>query len=81
MLTNTGLTARRVSQARPGVPILAMTGNERVANQLALWHGVVPLLDELEDTVDGLIAQVDARVRATNLAAREDAIAGCSRWP
>lgn len=74
VLTETGLTARRVSRARPGVPILAFTGDERIANQLALWHGVVPIHDVLEDTVDGLIAQVDARVRSTNIAGPGDAV-------
>ena len=74
VLTETGLTARRVSQARPGIPIVALTSNQRIANQLALWHGVVPTVAELERSIDGLVAQVDTRVRALEVAGAGDTI-------
>ncbi len=74
VLTETGLTARRVSQARPGIPIVALTNNQAIANQLALWHGVVPTVGELDDTIDGLVAHVDTRVRELDVANQGDVI-------
>jgi pyruvate kinase len=41
-LTETGVTARLVSKARPGVPILAFSTEERVLRRLALYWGVAP---------------------------------------
>jgi pyruvate kinase len=43
-LTKTGSTARNVSKFRPSTPILAITGDVRVARQLELVWGVNPLL-------------------------------------
>jgi len=41
-LTETGVTARLVSKARAGVPILAFSDGERTLRQLALFWGVAP---------------------------------------
>jgi pyruvate kinase len=41
-LTETGVTARLVSKARPGVPITAFSTEERVLRRLALYWGVAP---------------------------------------
>jgi pyruvate kinase len=43
-LTKSGSTARNVSKFRPSTPILAITSDVRVARQLQLVWGVVPLL-------------------------------------
>lgn len=74
VLTETGVTAKHVSRERPGVPILALTEHDRVANQLALWHGIVPSVDPLDDTVEGLVTRVDERVRQLDLASTGDTI-------
>jgi pyruvate kinase len=58
VLTATGGTARRVSQQRPGVPILAFADRPDVAASLSLWHGVKPIHEELATSTDQLIAQV-----------------------
>ena len=58
VLTASGVTAARVSQARPGVPIIAFTDNETVANRLALWHGVDPVLFDLSGSPDENIENV-----------------------
>lgn len=68
VLTETGRTARRISQARPGIPIVAFTEHERVANCLALWHGVVPVIDPLNGSIEGLVRRVDAGVRKLGIA-------------
>jgi pyruvate kinase len=41
-LTETGVTARLVSKARPGVPIIAFSTEENVLRRLALYWGVAP---------------------------------------
>lgn len=74
VLTETGRTARRISQARPGIPIVAFTEHERIASRLALWHGVVPVIDPLNDTIEGLVRRVDAHVRALHIADAGDTI-------
>ncbi|HEV2073465.1 MAG TPA: pyruvate kinase [Thermomicrobiales bacterium] len=68
VLTETGRTAQRISQARPGIPIAAFTEHEFVANRLALWHGVVPVIDPLDDTIEGLVTRVDRRMQAMEIA-------------
>jgi pyruvate kinase len=42
-LTRTGRTAQLLSRNRPPVPIVALTPDDRVGRQLALWWGVLPL--------------------------------------
>jgi pyruvate kinase len=58
VLTESGVTAARVSQSRPGVPIVAFTDNESVANRLALWHGVDPVVFDLSGTTDDIIERL-----------------------
>lgn len=45
-VTRGGKTARLLSALRPGAPIFAATGSERVAGTLALHWGVAPILTE-----------------------------------
>ncbi len=65
--TRTGLTARLLSAARPGVPIVAFSPDPRAVGRMTLFHGVHPLpIDHPEDT-DGMIRSMDAGVRTTGL--------------
>jgi len=41
-LTETGVTARLVSKARPGVPLIAFSTEEQILRRLALYWGVAP---------------------------------------
>jgi pyruvate kinase len=68
VLTETGLTARRVSQARPGIPIVAVTEHEHIARRLTLWHGIVPVVDPLDATIEGLLKRVEHHVRQLGIA-------------
>jgi pyruvate kinase len=52
-LTESGATARNVSKFRPSTPILAITGEERVARQLQLSWGVSPLLVKDQNSSTG----------------------------
>jgi pyruvate kinase len=42
--TETGFTARMISRYKPEVPVIAFTPSERVANQLLLSRGVIPVV-------------------------------------
>jgi pyruvate kinase len=48
-VTSEGKTARMLSALRPRASILAVAAAETVANRLALWWGVTPLLFEAQD--------------------------------
>ena len=41
--TQSGYTARKISKYKPRIPVLAVTTNKKVMNQLALSYGVVPV--------------------------------------
>lgn len=47
-----------LSALRPSVPIVAVTDNEQAAARLALWRGVVPMLDALDAGVTAAAARV-----------------------
>ena len=52
-LTNSGFTARAMSRFRPKMPIIAVTSNEKVYNQLAFNWGVVPVLQHVKNMKEG----------------------------
>lgn len=74
VLTATGRTAMRISQHRPGVPIVAFTDNPTVAASLSFWHGTTPVLETLQTTTDALIRQVNDGVKRLGLAVPDDNI-------
>ena len=55
--TRSGATARLVSKYRPGIPIIAVTPDERVLRRLTLFWGVHPFLIEEISSTDRLIAR------------------------
>lgn len=58
--TQSGATARRISQCRPECPIIAVTPNERVAKQLVFSWGVFPIVaDKMESTDEMLEKSVE----------------------
>jgi pyruvate kinase len=65
--TESGTTARRVSQYRPAVPILAATPRAETYRRLALVWGVTPLLTQPRPTTDAVI---DAALGAALAVAR-----------
>lgn len=74
VLTTTGRTAQRISQERPRAPIIAFTDRVDVGRRLTLWHGVVPLVCPLKETIDQLIAQVDLELCQRHLASPGDRV-------
>ncbi|MBA3274273.1 MAG: pyruvate kinase [Chloroflexia bacterium] len=74
VLTASGATAERVSQQRPGVPILAFADRANVAARLSLWHGIFPVHEPLSANTDELLRQIDQGVRRLGYAATGDRI-------
>jgi pyruvate kinase len=55
--TYSGATARAVARNFPGQPIVAVSPNQRVVNQLALSWGVCPLLGARNATFEEIVAE------------------------
>jgi len=72
--TESGLTARLVAGYRPRVPVVAVTHEDRVYRQLALWWGVVPIKSEFVENTDDLLAEGVARLTARGLVKKGDTI-------
>ena len=58
--TESGFSARLISQARPGVPIIALTPFVEVQRRLALSWGVVSRLLRKVKTTDEMVEEVEA---------------------
>ncbi len=68
-LTQSGATAKRISQCAPDAPIVTVTPNERVAKKVALCFGVYPVVAEnatMENAVE--IAKNAGFVKANDTA-------------
>jgi pyruvate kinase len=72
--TESGLTAKLVAGHRPQVPVVAVTHDERVYRQLALWWGVVPTLAVSTENTDELLAAGEESLKARGLAKPGDTI-------
>jgi pyruvate kinase len=57
--TTSGDSARRMSRLRSPIPILALTPEQSVYNQLALSWGVEPMITPSVDHTDEMVKQVD----------------------
>lgn len=66
--TATGGAARRIARTKPPVPILALTPNPHVRNQLALVSDVYPLLAPDPKDTDDMVQIAVAKAKETGLA-------------
>ncbi|MFN2282617.1 MAG: pyruvate kinase [Anaerolineales bacterium] len=62
VFTQSGRTARLMSKARPNVPILAFTPEERTYRYLSMLWGTTPYLIPHADSIEGMISHVDKAV-------------------
>ena len=74
VLTRSGATAQNVSKERPVEPVIAFTSEPDIGRRLAIWHGVIPVVTQLESTIDDLISQVDGEVVRREFAQSGDRI-------
>jgi pyruvate kinase len=72
--TESGITARCVAAHRPRVPVVAVTPEDRVYRQLALWWGVVPVKSEFVENTDDLLAEGVERLKARGLVQKGDTL-------
>jgi len=66
-VTDSGTTAAIFSHLRPSRPVLACTPDERVAQRLSLYWGVLPVVVDENDDVNGLLEQGIAAGRARGI--------------
>lgn len=74
VFTATGSSARRIARTRPQVPILALTPNLEVRNQLALVWGVYPHLAPDPQDTDDMVRIALREVKALGLAQAGDRV-------
>lgn len=70
--TQSGYTARLLSKARPGVPIIAFTTSEEVQRRMALYWGVMPLLVKPIKNMDEMFREVERTLIKARLARKGD---------
>lgn len=63
VFTQTGRTAQLMSKARPQVPILAFTPEDRVLQRLNLYWGVTPFIVPYATNVEAMIQHVEGAMR------------------
>ncbi len=73
-VTISGFTASSLSRLRPSVPIIACTTNSRVACQMNLLFGVVPLIIGLEENEEALFESAIQRANMTGLVKKGDQV-------
>jgi pyruvate kinase len=65
VFTETGTTVRKLARLHPNLPIIALTENAQVRDQLCLTYGVMPLLMSFPDgdiiSVDPIMAELTQR--------------------
>ncbi len=72
--TASGVSARMISRFRPSAPIIALTSNERVYNQLSTSWGVTPCKCRVFDNTDDMFVNAEETVKKLGLAAPGDNI-------
>ncbi|HEX8027584.1 MAG TPA: pyruvate kinase [Vicinamibacterales bacterium] len=73
-ITREGKTAKLLSAIRPHALIVAVTDKPEVARVLALWHGVLPIVCDLEGETEQVIARVVESAVKRSGAAPDNAI-------
>ena len=81
--TETGFSARLISQERPGVPIIAFTPHPAVPRRLALCWGVTARLVRKFDSTDEMIGEIEAALLGDGVVGQGDVIviiSGAPMW-
>jgi len=83
VLTESGHTARLVSQDRPEVPVLALTPWEEARRRMALYWGIVPLLIQRRETLEEMVHGMEGLLLAEGWVVPGDTlviISGAPMW-
>lgn len=79
--TQTGRTARLISQERPDIPILALTPLEESVRRMALYWGVVPMLIERKESTLETVQAMEGLLRQEGWVKTGDVVAIVSGTP
>ena len=77
VFTMQGRSAWLMSKARPSKPILAFTPERETFNQLAFLWGVQPYLSNYANTMDDMIASVDAALMQSGIQTGQQVVLIC----
>lgn len=72
--TQSGRTARQVSRYRPKSPIIAVSPRREVVNRLMLSWGVVPILVDTPENIDGMFELAVDAAKRSGLALKGDKV-------
>ncbi len=81
VFTQHGKTALLMSKARPHVPILALTPNLDTYQKLGILWGITPLMASFSDTIETLLANVDATLTAFTTIKPDQQVVVISGYP
>lgn len=81
VFTQTGRTATLMSKARPRVPILAFTPDEHTYRRLSMYWGVFPQQVPFANTVETMLAHVEAAMRSATLISEGQKVVLISGFP
>lgn len=80
-VTSSGYTANKVSKFRPYLPIIGITPNEKVFNQLSLSWGVEPLKSESTEDMEELCEHCVDKVLNKGSIKRDDTVVLTAGFP
>jgi pyruvate kinase len=82
VFTKSGRSAQVISHQRPLTPVYAFTDDPAVCRQLALWHGVTPILTQLREDPTTWVEHGLVDLRRLEIAEPGDSIVviGASPW-
>lgn len=78
VLSFSGAMASRIAKYRPTVPVVALTPNQQVFNQLCLLSGVYPILFNAPASTDETFAYIKHALQAQGYCQPEDKVVICS---
>ncbi len=81
VFTQSGRTAQLMSKARPQVPILAFTPEEKTYQQMGLLWGVTPYLVPIAKTVEEMILIVDKAILDSGLCIKGQQVVMVTGFP
>lgn len=81
VFTESGSTARLISQDRPDVPILALTPWEETRRRMALYWGVVPLVIQRRETLEETVQEMEGLLLAEGWVKAGDTLVVISGTP
>ncbi|MGL5021630.1 MAG: pyruvate kinase alpha/beta domain-containing protein, partial [Mycoplasmatales bacterium] len=73
-VTNSGATAKTISQMKPKTPILAITHDEEVLRSLALNYGVITSYMDKVESVDAILDAACDRAKSLGLVVSGDVV-------